>query len=54
MNEFKLLIEQFNSRVNSRNGDIVWSPRPCDLTPLEYSLTRKVGFIKTKPNQFVS
>lgn len=32
-----LLHEKFNGSVISRNGDVNWPPRSCDLTPLDVS-----------------
>ena len=26
----------FENRIISRRADVVWSPRSCDLTPLDY------------------
>ena len=28
----------FEDRIISRRADVVWSPRSCDLTPLDYYL----------------
>ena len=28
----------FEDRINSRRADILWPPRSCDLTPLDYYL----------------
>jgi len=36
---------KFPGRLISRNGDIKWPPRSCDLTPLDYLLW---GFLKSK------
>ncbi len=33
-----LLRTVFEDRIISRNSDIVWPPRSCDLTPLDYYL----------------
>ena len=33
-----LLRETFDGRLISRNGDVNWPPRSCDLTPLDYFL----------------
>ena len=35
----------FEDRVSSRRTDIVWSPRSCNLTPLNYYL---YGAVKDK------
>ena len=40
-----LLREKFPGRVISRNGDYNWSPRSCDLTPLDFFLW---GYVKDK------
>ena len=32
----------FENRVISRNSDVNWPPRSCDLTPLDYFLWRAV------------
>lgn len=37
--------EMFEGRVISKNGDVNWPPRSCDLTPLDFFLW---GFIKGK------
>ena len=34
----KLLETKFGERVISRNGTVGWSPRSCNLKPLEYFL----------------
>ena len=31
-----LLRSIFGNRIISRNGDVTWPPRSCDLTPLDY------------------
>jgi len=31
-----LLRGTFENRIISRNGDVNWPPRSCDLTPLDY------------------
>lgn len=41
----RLLREKFPGRVISRNGDINWPPRSCDLTPLDFFLW---GYVKSK------
>ena len=28
----------FEDRISSRSADVVWSPRSCNLTPLDYYL----------------
>lgn len=35
----------FENRIISRNGDVNWPPRSCDLTPLDYFLW---GAVKDK------
>ena len=30
----------FEDRIISRKADVVWPPRSCDLTPLDYYLCR--------------
>jgi hypothetical protein len=40
-----LLRAKFPGRVISRNGDIRWPARSCDLTPLDFFLW---GFLKSK------
>ena len=35
----------FENRIISRRGDVVWPPRSCDLTPLDYYLW---GAVKDK------
>lgn len=40
-----LLHEKFQDRIISRNSDVNWPPRSCDLTPLDYFLW---GFLKEK------
>ena len=35
----------FEDRINSRRADVVWPPRSCDLTPLNYYLW---GAVKDK------
>lgn len=40
-----LLQTRFPGRVISRNGDINWPPRSCDLTPLDFFLW---GYLKNK------
>lgn len=40
-----LLREKFPGRLISRNGDVNWPPRSCDLTPLDFFLW---GYIKEK------
>ncbi|XP_075149032.1 uncharacterized protein LOC142222665 isoform X2 [Haematobia irritans] len=40
-----LLRNKFNGRVISRNGDVKWPPRSCDLTPLDFFLW---GYLKEK------
>ena len=40
-----LLRNKFNGRVISRNGDVNWPPRSCDLTPLDFFLW---GYLKEK------
>ena len=32
----------FEDRIISRRADIVWPPRSCDLTPLDYYLWRAI------------
>ncbi|CAH2237439.1 jg3568 [Pararge aegeria aegeria] len=39
-----LLKETFDERIISRNGPVNWSPRSCDLTPLDYFLW---GYVKS-------
>lgn len=41
----KILKSKFCDRVISRNADITWPPRSCDLTPLDFFLW---GFLKSK------
>ena len=38
-----LLRERFQDRVISRNGDVQWPPRSCDITPLDFFLW---GYVK--------
>ena len=33
----------FEDRIISRRADVVWSPRSCDLTPLDYYLLGAVN-----------
>ena len=33
----------FENRIISRRADVVWPPRSCDLTPLDYYLWRVVN-----------
>lgn len=40
-----LLHEQFEGSLISRNGDVNWPPRSCDLTPLDFFLW---GFLKSR------
>ena len=40
-----LLQSKFPGRVLSRNGDINWPPRSCDLSPLDFFLW---GYVKGK------
>lgn len=40
-----LLRRKFNGRLISRNGDINWPPRSCDLTPLDFFLW---GYLKSR------
>ena len=40
-----LLRTRFGGRIISRNGDVNWPPRSCDLTPLDYFLW---GYVKSK------
>lgn len=40
-----LLRTRFPGRVISRNGDVNWPPRSCDLTPLDFCLW---GYLKSK------
>ena len=40
-----LLRNKFNGRVISRNGDVNWPPRSCDLTTLDFFLW---GYLKEK------
>lgn len=40
-----LLRQTFDGRLISRNGDVNWPPRSCDLTPLDYFLW---GAVKDK------
>ena len=35
----------FEDRIISRRGDVIWPPRSCDLTPLDYYLW---GAVKDK------
>ena len=35
---FDVLRPVFEDRIISRRSDVVWSPRSCDLTPLDYNL----------------
>ena len=37
-----LLRTVFEKRIISRNSDVNWAPRSCDLTPLDYLLWRAV------------
>ena len=37
-----LLRTVFENRIISRNSDVVWPPRSCDLTPLDYYLWEAV------------
>ena len=39
-----LLETKFGGRVISRNVPVGWTPRPCDLTPLDYFLW---GYVKS-------
>lgn len=41
----ELLHEKFPGRVISRNGDVNWPSRSCDLTPLDFFLW---GYVKDK------
>ncbi|XP_011859170.1 PREDICTED: uncharacterized protein LOC105556688 [Vollenhovia emeryi] len=41
----ELLNTKFEGRVISRRGDVMWPPRSCDLTPLDFLLW---GFLKGK------
>ena len=38
------LRERFPDRVISRNGDVQWQPRSCDITPLDFFLW---GYLKS-------
>ena len=40
-----LLNEKFPGRIISRNSEVNWSPRSCDLTPLDFFLW---GYLKSK------
>ncbi|CAI6355943.1 unnamed protein product [Macrosiphum euphorbiae] len=40
-----ILRERFEGMVISRNGDINWPPRSCDLTPLDFFLW---GYLKSQ------
>ena len=40
-----LLYIKFPGRVISRNGDVNWAPRSCDLSPLDYFLW---GYVKSQ------
>jgi hypothetical protein len=40
-----LLSEKFPGRIISRNSEVNWPPRSCDLTPLDFFLW---GFLKSK------
>lgn len=40
-----LLNEKFPGRIISRNSDVNWPPRSCDLTPLDFFLW---GYLKSK------
>ena len=40
-----LLRSKFDYRIISRNGEVNWPPRSCDLTPLDYFLW---GYLKSK------
>ena len=40
-----LLRSKFDDRIISRNGEVSWPPRSCDLTPLDYFLW---GYLKSK------
>ena len=40
-----VLLPVFEYRIISRRADVVWSPRSCDLTPLDYYLW---SFVKDK------
>ena len=39
-----LLNEKFPGRIISRNSEVNWSPRSCDLTPLDFFLW---GYLKS-------
>jgi hypothetical protein len=41
----ELLREKFPGRVILRNGDQIWPPRSCDLTPCDFFLW---GFVKSR------
>ncbi|XP_075149038.1 uncharacterized protein LOC142222673 [Haematobia irritans] len=45
MHPHALWSNKFNDRVISRNGDVNWPPRSCDLTPLNFFLW---GYLKEK------
>ena len=38
---FDVLSPVFEDRIISRRADVVWPPRSCDLTPLDYYLWRR-------------
>ena len=40
-----VLCPVFEYRINNRRADVVWPPRCCDLTPLDYYLW---GAVKDK------
>ena len=40
-----VLLPVFENRIISRRTDVVWPPRTCDLTPLDYYLW---GAVKDK------
>ena len=40
-----LLNEKFPGRIISRNSEVNWPPRSCDLTPLDFFLW---GYLKSK------
>ena len=42
---FEILRHVFEDRIISRRADVVWPPRSCDLTPLDYCLW---GAVKDK------
>ena len=36
----------FEDRINSRRADVVWPPRSCDFTPLDYYLWGAVKVLR--------